>query len=323
LPLTKDEWIDTIRRFPRSDLDQQAARRMLDALRQAAIAEERSKFRRRGWRAAAVFLIVAACLLMIAQIPNLAAKTERALAHWFHPTPVKPVQVWNPSPKFDLLDRDGRVVYPDRLRGIEGKIGYSENFFDMVAQSRESVAKIFWYVWDDSASKDRALKHLVATAVNLDTGKRFELDRTALQGPIYGADAHGLTSFQPFPAKGMWRVDITIDGEPYGQIVVPVKDVYIQTDSIRFLVSKDDAVVGDTEAWLIVNGGNLADTMNVKVTSMIDKRQTRLLTFRKSGEFRDSSTLKPITQYQGTLTFDYAGKWRIEAIGESTIVTVR
>ncbi len=295
---------------------------MLEKLRQAAIAEESSKSRRRGWRAAAVYLVIAACLLAILQIPKLATETERALAHWFHLTPARPVHVWNPSPKFDLLGQDGRVVYPDRLRGIEGKIGYSENY-DMVAQSRETVAKIFWYVWDDSASKDRNLKQLVATAVNLDTGERFELDKTGLQGPIYGADAHGLTSFHPFPSKGMWRVDVVIDGELYGQINVPVKDVYIQTDSVRFLVSKDDAVVGDTEASLIVTGGNLADTMDVKVASMIDKRQTRLLTFRKVGEFIDGSTLKPITQYQGTLTFDHTGEWKIEAMGESTIVTVK
>ena len=318
MPLTKDEWIDTIRRFPRNDLNQQAASRMLETLRQSAIAEERSQSRRRGWRTAAVYMIVAGCLLAIPQFPKLAAEAERALAHWFHPTPAKPIQEWDPSPKFDLPGRDG----PDRLRGIEGKIGFLGND-DIVAQSRESVTKIFWYVWDDSASRDRPLKQLVATAVNLDTGKRFELDRTVLQGPIYGADAHGLTSFHPFPSKGMWRVDVSIDGEPYGQFIVPVKDIYIQTDSVRFLVSKDDAVVGDTEAWLIVNGDNLEDTMNVKVTSMIDKRQTRLLTFRKSGEFRDSSTLKPITQYHGTLTFDHIGEWRVEAMDESTIVTVR
>lgn len=314
-----DKVIELIRRFPRRNLDEQASRRILSDLRHAADTEERNRERRKAWRISAAYLLAAAFLIAIPFLPALVEQAERSLARWLAPEPAQP---WSVSPTFDLRDRDGTVVYPDRVRGIQGKIGFLDNG-DLVAKARENVSKMFWYVWNEDADVQLTGKRLTATAVHQETGISFLLNETELQGPIYGADAHALTAFEPFPAKGLWRIDVYIDGELYGQIVVPVKDEYIQTDSFKFLVSREDAVVGNIENVLVMRGARDIETIDVRISSSRDGGVERTIPFRKGGVFLDAVTREPIVHYIGKLHFDRPGDWQIEVLGEKVDITVK
>jgi hypothetical protein len=267
---------------------------------------------------ALIFASVIALLGILLLIPAIMDKASDN--GWFaalFPKSASPT-VMEISPKFDLVDKDGSVIYPDRLRGIEGKIAFSENS-EVVAKSDETVAKIFWYAWGDPSELVGA--QLVATAVNLDTGEKFLADESVLSGSINGADAHAVTNFHAFPSKGKWRLDVKLNGQPYASIVIAVKDEYIHTDSARFTVSKDDAVTGETMTTLILPGHDLDETIEVRVYPVNDRDNVRNLTFNRSAEFIQA--MKPITQYWGTLRFDSPGEWQVEVLGEKTIIKVR
>ncbi|MBW5444776.1 hypothetical protein GE107_01695 [Cohnella sp. CFH 77786] len=303
-----------IKRFPRRDLEASASSRILSRLRQAAADEARRSVRNRRIRGAAIALAAVLILLAMPFVAAIAGQSESWFGRLFPPT--RSPQDWNVASKFDLRDRDGRVVYPERLIGIEGKIAFLEPY-DLVANAKEPVAKMFWYVWGDSAVPGT---RLTATAVSRDTGKRFLLNETTLNGPIYGADAHALTSFAPFPNKGLWRIDVALNGKPFGRFVVFVKDEYIHTKTAKFLLSKDDAAAGATETVLVVPGRGDKETIEVRVSPARHEGRTYVIPFRKGDTY---GTVQPITHYSGTLHFDAPGEWRIEVLGETTNVTVR
>ena len=310
-----DSRIELLKELPRRPLDPAAEHAILQVLREEG---ERGTAKRKGrtWRYALLAVPVASALIAWVLISGV---VNRAADGLFGTRPAA-VHTVEPSPLFDLLDKDGSVVYPNRLRGIEGKIAYSEYPGGFVAKSGREVSKIFWYVWGDPQRLNGA--SLVATGVNLSTGKQFLVNETKLSGPIYGADAHMVTRFNKFPGKGTWRIDIEIDGEPYGSIVIRVKDEYIQTESTSFLLSKDDAAAGSTETTLTVNGHDLADTVDVIVQPVGRSGEARRIHFVKMEEYVQSEGLVPVTEYSGSLIFDAPGKWRIEVLGEKTVIEV-
>ncbi len=308
-----DDRIELLKELPRRPLEPEAAQTILRVLGQEG-EREAAKRRLRAWRLA-LFAVPAAALGAAALFSGI---FDRAGEGLFGPRPgvMNTVEL---SPLFDLLDKDGSIVYPDRLRGIEGKIAYTEYPGGIVANSGTTVSKVFWYVWGDPERLNGA--ELVATGVNLSTGKRFLVNETKLSGPIYGADAHVVTQFNQFASKGTWRIDVELDGEPYGSIVIRVKDEYIHTKSSTFLVSKDDAETGVTDTTLTVKGHDLPETLDVIVQPVDVSGEARKLTFLKGQEYVQA--MEPITHYSGNLEFDAPGKWRIEVLGEKTEVEVR
>ncbi|MFB9278620.1 hypothetical protein [Cohnella cellulosilytica] len=308
-----DSRIELLKELPRRPLEPAAEHAILLALRQEG-GREAARRRLRIGRLA-LLAVPAVVLVVVAMFFGIFDRGGEGL-FGSRPSAVNTAEL---SPLFDLLDKDGRVVYPDRLRGKEGKIAYSEYPGGFVANSGMTVSKVFWYVWGDPEQVDGA--ELVATGVNLSTGKRFLVNETKLSGPIYGADAHVVTQFNPFPSKGTWRIDVELDGEPYGSIVVRVKDEYIHTKSSIFLASKEDAATGVTETTLIVDGHGLPETLDVIVQPTDVSGEARKLTFVREQEFVQA--MKPVTHYSGKLEFDAPGKWRIEVLGEKTEVKVR
>ncbi len=311
-----DSRIELLKELPRRPLEPAAEQAILQALREE---EKRGTVKRKRRTRRYALLAVPAVAALIAW-GLLSGVVNRAADGLFgsRPAVMHTVEL---SPLFDLLDKDGSVVYPDRLRGIQGKIAYSEYWGDFVANSGRALSKIFWYVWGDPQRLNGAT--LVATGVDLSTGKQFLVNETKLSGPIYGADAHTVTRFNKFPSKGTWRIDVEIDGEPYGSIVIHVKDEYIHTKSSSFLLSKDDAKAGSTETTLTVNGHDLADTLDVIVQPVGRTGEARRLHFVKTEEYVQSDGLVPVTEYSGSLIFDAPGEWRIEVLGEKTVVEVR
>ncbi|MFC4601281.1 hypothetical protein [Cohnella hongkongensis] len=319
-----DSRVELLKELPPRPLSSAAEQAIAQKLRQTEAAQARQSGRRRTRRRYALLAATAAAALaavVIAAVPGLAERMTagRWGSELFGARPAAPAAEL--SPLFDLLDRDGTLVYPDRLRGIEGRIAFSEYPGGFVARSELTGSKVFWYVWGDP--QQLAGANLVATAVSLDNGTKFVLNEAKLSGPFYGADAHVVTRFNEFPSRGTWRIDVRLNDELYGSIVVRVKDEYIQTESARFLVSKDDAVAGGIETSVIVDGHGLADTIDVIVQRADAPGQARKLTFFKEQEYVQAKGLIPVTSYTGRLEFDAPGRWRIEALGEKTEIEVR
>ncbi|WP_054949300.1 hypothetical protein [Numidum massiliense] len=227
---------------------------------------------------------------------------------------------WKVSPRFDLLDKDGSVVYPKGVRGIEGKVGFLDNGdVSIVAGASETVAKMFWYVWGDS--KKLVGKQLLATAVHEETGEAFTLDRSELTNGLYGEDAHALTTFAPFPRKGLWRIDINIDGTHFASFVVNVKDDFIRTKSSYFSVSRDDVKVGKIHATLFASGEQKEKALDIRARSLNnDQRATFSLT--KGGSVIRAMDNVPETIYEGLLSFPTPGEWELDVRGEKVVVNV-
>lgn len=314
-----DSWIELLKELPAKPLDPTAEQEILRTLRQAGASSGREVRGRGALRLSLLAIVAAAALIVVASLSGIIERADggRWGAALFGSRPAG--HAAEISPLFDLLDKDGKVVYPDRLRGIEGKIAFSEYPGGFVANSGTTVSKVFWYLWGDRQRLNGA--YLVAKAVSLDTGKKFALNETRLNGPIYGADANAVTRFNPFPSKGAWRIDVELDGEPYGSIFIRVKDEYIHTESSSFLVSKDDAETGATETSLIVQGHDMPETLDVIVQPADVSGQARKLTFLRAQEYIQG--MEPVTHYSGSLEFDAPGKWRIEVLGEKTTVEVR
>lgn len=232
----------------------------------------------------------------------------------------KPDEPWETSPTFDLLDEDGSVVYADRVVGVEGRIGFLKRH-DFIANAPETTGKMFWYVWGDPKKLIR--KPLVAMAVHQQTDTKIVLDQSQLSsGSLYGEDVNSLTSFKPFPLKGQWRIDVYIDGDFYESIVVHVKDEYVQTNSAQFHISKEDVLVGKTNTALVVKGDKNDNIIEVKATSINDPKDVQLFKFYMDGQglSLDGGTE---TLYSGDFIFNKPGKWRIQVLGENTVVDVR
>ncbi|WP_372662788.1 hypothetical protein [Cohnella sp.] len=312
--------VELLKAMPKKELSAEASRTILNSLRERVVKAGRTHNRYHLLGNVLLFMTV---IVFIGALPFTPLIVEKAKqGDWFQG--VFPItsrsQTWEISPKFDHVSKDGTVIYSQQLRGVKGKIAFTEHT-DIIANSKETVAKIFWYAWGES---DRLIQStLTATAVNLQSGSSFLLNTVTLQGAFHGADAHAVTTFHPFPQKGIWRIDIDINDKRYGSIVVPVKDEYIQTDTTRFLLSKDDAVTGQIGTVLVVPGTRDDETIEVSVSPVGSADLQHNITFRKSGSFNEAGNMTPITHYWGVLQFDTQGLWQIKVLGQKTTVTVK
>lgn len=309
---TTDDIVTHLKRMPRQTLPPQAEERIVSQLRLAAKkSEKRSNRTRRLHRMIGISVVIGLFVL----IPLL---WDTPVNQWLGAFG-QSEEPWKVSPTFDLLNQDGSIVYPDRVVGVEGKIGFLEPY-DLIANAPEPVAKMFWYVW---GNQDELIgKVLKATAVHQGTGEQIVLDESTLGEPVYGEDASALTSFNPFPLKGQWRIDVFIDGNFYESIFVHVKDEYIQTGSVKFHVSRDDATVGKTDTTLVVKGDKNDDMIEVKATPIENTKEPTRFKFYRDDQ-RLSTDGGTETLYHGSLNFDAPGKWRLEVLDEITSVDVK
>jgi hypothetical protein len=306
-----NEIAELLKTLHRMVLDPLASRDILNKLRHLSLDKRNDRLKSRNAITLLLTAFSVAVVLAFFFSPFVIDQAQRlaAIAGMDRTNPrTAATALEQPSPIFQLGIQ--------RVRGIEGKLGYMEPY-DIVANSYETVSKIFWYAWGDPEKLSSA--SLTATAFNLSTGQKFTVNQTTLQGPFNGADAHAVTHFTPFPSKGLWKMDISLNGEPYASIVVPVKDEYVHTEHTRFLLSKDDVVAGENPTTLVVPGHNQPTQLELKITSMNDKSNVHVVTFSRGGEFIQA---KPITQYTGTLQFEGPGPWKVEVLGETTDVNL-
>jgi hypothetical protein len=315
----ENEFLELLKQMPRQELSPQTRNKILNHLKTM----NRKVGIRNKWYTLIKRLVISIFILaLIVSIPYLVKKINQInFTSIFLPD--NHSHAWDISPKFDLLKEDKTIIYANRVIGIEGKIGYLESG-DFVANAPENGSKIFWYVWGDSQELSNA--HLVAKAVNRDTGAIIDLDDSIFGDAVSpnGSDAaaSALTSFKPFPRKGLWRIDITINDKPYGSIVVQVKDEYIHTKTTKFLLSKDDAVVGGINTYLVVPEHTDAQTIEVSLFPIKDKNSVHNSVFQHAGKYNKVDDGR-ITMYTGVLQFDEPGKWQVEILGEKTIINVK
>jgi hypothetical protein len=259
---------------------------------------------------------IAFCLVMF--IPFLLFVTHKTSDPNHSSHPIKK-EKWEVSPTFDRMDWNGSIVSKKDIRGIKGKIGFLDTQF--VAKDPRAGSKMFWYVW---GNPDQLLfKDLKATATYEETGEKFTLNETKLEGPVYGEDASALTSFNPFPKKGLWKIDVSIDAHHYGSIIVKVKAPYIATKKSQFYLSKDDVKVGlSSDINFEVKGERKESIINILATYMGEKNHILSFPYTRDNAFNYSNG-DTFTGYSGKLKLDRAGKWKITVLGESTIVTVK
>lgn len=215
---------------------------------------------------------------------------------------------------FDLLDKNGDVVYKDGVRGIKGKIGFLNPVEGFVAEDKRNVSKLMWYAW---GNEELVGKTLIAKATHQQTKKSFILDEVELSSSLYGEDAHALTQFKPFPQKGIWNIDIQIGEQSYGQIIVYVKAPYVNTKNVTYLISNEDIIQGKNleipiEIEKELEHANLEVTMRNLQTDEIDT-----YVFERTSGFVGS------TMYQGEVQFDKSGLWEFEVMEEKVKVEVK
>ncbi|KQL52241.1 hypothetical protein AN964_00915 [Heyndrickxia shackletonii] len=306
--------LSLLRSMPKQQLQPVQQEKILHQLRLAARVNKRDLDYSGIFRKLAV--AVAICLVVFIPILLIVSHHPTKPAH----TP-KPIQKehWQVSPTFDLLDRDGSIVYKNRVRGIKGKIGFLDTEF--IAKDPRAGAKMFWYVWGDP---DKLInKELKATATHEGTGEKFVVNETEIQGPVYGEDASALTTFKPFPKKGLWKIDVSIDGHPYGSIVVNVKAPNITTKTSQFNLSRDDVKVGlSKDISLEVKGEKKESIINVEASYIKDKNHMLSFPYIQYAPFNYSNG-DTYTEYMGKLKLDKPGMWKITVLGESTIVDVK
>lgn len=235
---------------------------------------------------------------------------------------VEPDNEWKLSQRFDLKDKDGSVVYEKGVRGIEGKVGYLDNGLgDFVARDRKKGAKAFWYVW---GNPDQLVgKTLKATAIHKDTGESFILDESELSPGLYGEDAHSLTSFEPFPSEGIWKINVVIDDRPYASIVIEVQPGYIQSGKFIFLINERDLSEGLTkEVQLEITGKRKEQEITVTAQFLEDAGHELKFPYNKTLEYKTGEGMD-ITEYTGKITLDRKGKWKLTVLGDSVEVVVK
>ncbi|MBS4174722.1 hypothetical protein [Bacillus sp. FJAT-49736] len=306
--------LSLLRSMPKQKLGPVKQKEILHQLRLASrentrILDYSGLFKKLAIAIAMCFIVFIPVLLFMSQNPTKPTHTTKPLQ----------TEQWKVSPTFDLLDRDGSLVYKNRVRGIKGKIGFLDTEF--IAKDPRAGSKMFWYVWGDYDKL--ANKTLKATAIHEGTGEKFVVNETELQGPIYGADASTLTSFKPFPKKGLWKMNISIDGKPYGSIVVNVKAPYIATKNAEFYLTEDDVKVGlNSDVILEVKGERKESKIIVKAALITDESHILSFPYYQDASFYNV-TGNTITHFTGDLIFDTPGKWKITVLGESTVVNVK
>ncbi|MEK5389022.1 hypothetical protein NSQ59_01375 [Margalitia sp. FSL K6-0131] len=305
--------LSLLRSMPKQQLQPVQQEKILHQLRLAA----RDNKRTPDYNSYFKKLTVAVAICLVVFIPILLIMSHHPTKPAHTPKPIQK-EHWKVSPTFDRLDKKGKIVSKNDVRGIKGKIGILDT--EIIAKDPRTVAKMFWYVWGDP--NELVSKKLKATATHEATGEKFVVNETELQGPVYGENASALTIFKPFPKKGLWKIDVSIDGHSYGSIVVNVKAPNISTKTTRFNLSRDDVKVGlSEEISLEVKGEKRESIINVEATYIKDKNHLLNFPYIRYAPF-NYTTGDTYTGYLGKLKLDKPGKWKISVLGESTIVEV-
>ncbi|MBM7553967.1 DUF4871 domain-containing protein [Thalassobacillus pellis] len=123
---------------------------------------------------------------------------------------------WEESALFQRDDKD-KGTYKIRL-GSNGKLAAME--FEPV--KADTPLKYMWLFWGDKEDiKDSSLKIIGRHKESMQMETLFEQQLSHLAG-IYGA-VHHIPSNVTLPHEGVWRLEVYMDEELYGYIVIQTK----------------------------------------------------------------------------------------------------
>jgi len=217
------------------------------------------------------------------------------------------------------LTENGESFYIDSNYGIPDKVSLLAPK-DWIAKDERSVAKIMIFFWGNYEKKF-ANKNLTVNAIHEKTGVREQLASTTLSGPIYGADAHSMTSFKPFSDSGKWDLQFAIDGKEFAAFSIYVKKPYVQTDKWTLMMSQEDLYAGFYEDVPIeVTGEDLPEEIELEVFSLETGEITKF-TFGNKSDYTASDG-KKISMYQGDFQIKKSGQYRFTAVNSSQAVEI-
>ncbi|WP_124727914.1 hypothetical protein [Staphylospora marina] len=120
---------------------------------------------------------------------------------------------WTVSPVFETASGS-------KVRGEKNRAGILVHEENGLVVTQE-IAKYMWLVWGDPEQLKKG-----ATAeiygMHREDGKRQLLHKASLNGPMHGADAMTLSG-PTFPKKGLWKIEVVVDGESHATFVLDVK----------------------------------------------------------------------------------------------------
>lgn len=124
--------------------------------------------------------------------------------------------LWTATPAFkaEAVAADGKKTEQE-LVGEPGRFGFLGAPFEAGKPN-----KYIWKFWDKKAALPG--KTLTVKAMHKDETESKEILAATLAGPLEGADAH-TPSELTLPKAGKWRLDLFVDGKPYGGVIVEVK----------------------------------------------------------------------------------------------------
>ncbi|MBU9720773.1 MULTISPECIES: hypothetical protein [Bacillaceae] len=298
--------LKTLEKMPKHKLNQHRERDVLKQLNTKMMKVERWK----RWKNTTLHIttiVGAAAILFFFIYPILTEPSFDSSLSELHPLEHFDGKL---TPTFHLYDEDGSLLFEDGVRGIEGKIGYRDIGDNFVAEDERTGGKMFWYVWGDP--NELRGEKLVATATHVGTEESFLLNEVELSLGIYEADAHALTSFAPFPYEGIWKIDIEIGTLEYGQITIYVKSPYPQSESITYLISEEDIIVGETLSFKANINKVIGEPSLEAVLIENNTREEKHITFEHNVDFVGES------MYEADVHFEKEGEWKIHLLGETT-----
>lgn len=124
--------------------------------------------------------------------------------------------LWELTPAFpvEVTGADGQKV-THQIIGEPGRFGFIAAPF-----AAGKPGTYVWHFWDKKAALPG--KTLTIKAKHKDDPETQEIVSAQILGPLNGADAHLPTDIT-LPKAGKNRLDIFVDGKPYGGVIVDVK----------------------------------------------------------------------------------------------------
>ena len=118
-------------------------------------------------------------------------------------------------------DKKGQYI----LRGEQGKLGLlvgsgiENGDVELLPLIANEPNKYMWHFWGQNLTG----KSLKVIGTNVETNEETViLDNYFLAGELNGADAH-MPSSMVFPNAGIWKLDVYVEKELFGNVVVEVK----------------------------------------------------------------------------------------------------